>query len=179
MGAITGGYAGFDCASTCPGGVRRVWLANYDDIASITFGTGNAISAYVMNPGAVFYEVKLKVNTKQLVQATNISDDGCTQSVTQTFTGIGACPDQSARDFIVEVAQQSCCGIVVILELNNGQVITFGWLEDLTARLGSNTQIDTGANLTDPNQFTLELLCTTTIEGLATAYESGVAGIPI
>lgn len=179
MGSITSGYAGFNCSSTCPGGVRRVWVANEDDIASITYGTGNAISAYVMNATKVFYEIKLKVNTKQLTENIEVSEDGCTQSVTQNFVGVGSCPDQAARDFLVEMAQQSCCGMVVIVELNNGQVKTFGWLEDLHARLGGGTNIDTGANLTDANQFNLELVCTSTIEGLATAYESGVAGIPV
>ena len=179
MGSITKGFDGQDCSKTCPGGIRRLWVANEDDIASITFGANGEVDSYVMETGTNFFEIKLKVNTKQLTEDVQVSDDGCTQSVIQTFEGIGGCWDQDVRDLLLELGKQSCCGIVVIHEENSGETVTWGYLEDLYARLGSGTQTVTGANLTDPNQFTLQIVCTTTLDGLKTTFTPGAAGVPI
>jgi hypothetical protein len=179
MGAITKGFTGADCSKTCPGGIRRLWVANQEDVISITFGAGGEVDSYVMDTGTNFYEIKLKVNTKQLTEDVQVSDDGCTQSVTQTFEGIGSCWNQDVRDLLLEMGKQSCCGIIVIHEENSGETVTWGFLEDLYARLGSGTQTVTGANLTDPNQFTLQIVCTTTLDGLKTTFTPGAAGVPI
>ena len=179
MGQITGGFAGANCAVSCPGGIRRLWVANADDIVSITFAVDGAVDAYVLDTGTQFFEIKLKVNTKQLTENVETGDDGCSPSVTQTFTGVGACWSQEVRTLLIELGKQSCCGIVIIHEENSGEVATWGYLEDLYARLGPGTQTETGANLTDANQFTLELVCTTTSDGLKTTYTPGAAGVPI
>lgn len=179
MGALTGGLAGFDCASVCAGGIKRIWLTNEDDIDSITFGVNGEVTAITMVVGKVFFEVKLKVNTKQLVEQADVTEDGCGVTFTQTFTGIAACYDQDTRTFLLELAKQSCCGLVAIHEENSGFVALWGHIEDLPIRLGGGTNTDTGANLTDPNQVTIELVCTTTAEGLKTEFTPGVAGIPV
>ncbi len=182
MGQITQGLAGFDCSTICAGGVRRVWITNADDVDSYTFGVDNEVTAIVMvvgPPAGVFYELEFKVNTKQFQQAVNMNEDGCGATVTQTLTGIASCYDQSKRTSIIEMAKQSCCGIVVIHQENSGFVGVWGFVEDLYARLGPGTATDTGANLSDPNQVTIELVCTTTLDGLLTEFTPGVAGVPV
>jgi hypothetical protein len=174
--AITQGLT-TSCAKSCAGGVKRIWIANFDDIATITFDGSEQITAITMNGAAVFYEVQLKRNSKSFTEQFNVSDDGCNNSLTQTFTGNGQCRDQDTRQFLVEAAKQSCCGIIVLHEENNGQVVAWGFFDDLNARLGGGTQITTGTNLTDPSQITLELICDTVVDGAATVFTPGVAGI--
>ena len=125
----------------------------------------------------VFYEVELKRNSKSFTEQFNVSEDGCNNSLTQTFTGNGQCRDQDTRNFLIAAAKQSCCCIVVVHEENNGQVVAWGYFDDLNARLGADTQVTTGTNLTDPAQITLELICDTTVDGAATVFTLGVAGI--
>lgn len=165
------------CAKSCAGGVKRLWIANFEDVATITFDGTNQITAITMVGGAVFYEVQLKRNSKSFTEQFNVSEDGCNNSLTQTFTGNGQCRDQDTRNFLIDAAKQSCCGIIVCHEENNGQVVVWGFLEDLNVRLGGGTQITTGTALTDPSQITLELICDTVVDGAAATFTLGVAGI--
>lgn len=179
MGQITAGLAGFDCSTICAGGIKRLWLTNRDDIDTITYGVDGEVTAITMVLTAVFYEVKLKTNTKQLIEQFNVTEDGCGVTITQTFTGIAPCFSQDTRKFLQEVAAQSCCGMAVIHEENSGFVGIWGLIDDLPVRLGGGTQTDTGANLTDPNQVTLELVCNTIANGQKTEFTPGVVGIPV
>jgi hypothetical protein len=174
--AITQGLT-TSCAKSCAGGVKRIWIANFDDVDTITFDGSEQITAITMLATKKFYEVQLKRNSKSFTEQFNVSEDGCNNSLTQTFTGNGQCRDQDTRQFLVEAAKQSCCGIIVCHEENNGQVVVWGFFEDLNARLGGGTQITTGTNLTDPSQITLELICDTIVDGAATVFTLGVAGI--
>ena len=183
MGQITEGLAGFNCENICAGGIKRVWLTNRDDIATITYGGDDEVTAITMAGVAPnvkkFFEIKLKTNTKQLIEQFNVTEDGCGITLTQTFTGIAPCFDQDTRVFMQQVSKQSCCGMAVIHEENSGFVAIWGLIDDLPVRLGAGTQTDTGANLTDPNQVTLELVCQTIVDGQKTEFVPGVVGIPI
>ena len=182
MGQITGGLAGFNCENICAGGIKRVWLTNRDDIATITYGLTGEVTAITMvvgPPVGKFFEVKLKTNTKQLIEQFNVTEDGCGITLTQTFTGIAPCFEQETRVFLQQVAKQSCCGMAVIHEENSGFVGIWGLIDDLPVRLGGGTQTDTGANLTDPNQVTLELVCQTIVDGQKTEFTPGVVAIPV
>lgn len=174
--AITGGLL-TSCAKSCAGGVKRLWIANFDDVDTLTTDGTGQITAITMVATKVFYEIELKRNSKSFTEQFNVSDDGCNNSLTQTFTGNGQCRDQDTRNFLIEVSKQSCCGIIVCHEENNGQVVVWGFLDDLNARLGGGTQVSTGTNLTDPSQITLELVCDTVVDGAATVFTLGVAGI--
>lgn len=174
--AITSGLT-TSCAKSCAGGVKRIWVANFDDVASYTTDVDNQITAITMEIGKVFYEVELKRNSKAFTEQFNVSEDGCNNSLTQNLVGNGQCRDQDTRNFLLELSKQSCCGIMVVHEENNGQVVVWGFLDDLNVRLGGGTQITTGTNLTDPSQITLELVCDTTVDGAATVFTLGVAGI--
>lgn len=174
--AITSGLT-TSCAKSCAGGVKRIWIANFDDIASITQDGSGQITAITMVALKTFYEVELKRNSKAFTEQFNVSEDGCNNSLTQTLVGNGQCRDQDTRNFLIEVSKQSCCGIIVVHEENNGQVVVWGFQDDLNARLGGGTQITTGTNLTDASQITLELICDTTVDGAATVFTLGVAGI--
>lgn len=165
------------CGKSCAGGVKRIWIANADDVASYTTNANGEITAITMVASKVFYEVQLKRNSKSFTEQFNVSEDGCNNSLTQTFTGNGQCRDQDTRNFLIEASQQSCCGIFVAHEENNGQVVVWGFLDDLNARLGGGTQITTGTALTDPSQITFELVCDTITDGAATVFTGGAAGI--
>lgn len=174
--AITSGLT-TSCAKSCAGGVKRIWIANFDDVDTITTDGQGQITAITMVATKVFYEVELKRNSKAFTEQFNVSEDGCNNSLTQTLVGNGQCRDQDTRNFLIEVSKQSCCGIIVCHEENNGQVVVWGFLDDLNVRLGGGTQITTGTNLTDASQITLELICDTTVDGAATVFTLGVTGI--
>lgn len=178
MGAITGGQS-INCNKSCPGGVRKLWLANKDDIDEITYDTDGSVLTIVMVATKVFYEVQFKKNTKLFEETAVIGADGCNVGWNQAFTGIGQCRDQETRNFLIELANQSCCGIVVIHEEQSGAVQLWGHLDENHASLGDGTVISTGTAITDPNQVTINLVCTTVNEGLSTAFGPGVAGIPV
>jgi hypothetical protein len=175
--AITSGLT-TSCAKSCAGGVKRIWIANFDDVASVTIDPlDGSITAITMVATKKFYEVQLKRNSKAFTEQFNVSEDGCNNSLTQTLVGNGQCRDQDTRNFLIEVSKQSCCGIIAVHEENNGEVVVWGFLDDLNVRLGGGTQITTGTNLTDASQITLELVCDTIIDGAATEFTLGVAGI--
>lgn len=174
--AITAGLPK-SCTKSCPGGVRRVWVANVEDIASFTFDGDNAITAITMVATKKFYELEFKRNTKSFVETPNVSEDGCNSSITQVLQGIAQCRDQDTRNWLLSAIKQSCCGMVIAIEENNGFVAIAGFLSELNFRIGSGTEINSGTNLTDPSQFTLNLICDTTPDGLATEFTLGVAGI--
>jgi hypothetical protein len=166
-----------NCSKNCAGGTKRIWIANFDDVASYTTDGTNQITAITMVATKKFYEVELKKNSKSFTEQFNVSEDGCNSSLTQTFTGNGQCRDQTTRNFLISASKQSCCGIIVVHEENNGQVVVWGFLDELNARLGPGTQITTGASLTDPAQITFELICDTIVDGAAAAFTLGVSGI--
>jgi hypothetical protein len=166
-----------NCSTLCGGGVKRLWIANYDDIASFTFGTDNEVTTITMVATKKFYEVELKRQSKIFTETTNVSEGGCGYSLAQNFTGIGQCRDQDARNWLLSVAKQSCCGIVAVHEEANGFVGVWGYIKDQSIYLGGGTVISTGTTLADPSQITLELLCDTTMDGLATELTGGVAAI--
>lgn len=166
-----------NCSTLCGGGVKRLWVANFDDIASFTFDVANAITAITMVATKKFYEVELKRQSKIFNETVNVSEGGCGYSVAQSFVGNGQCRDQDARNWLISVARQSCCGIVAVHEEANGFVGVWGYIEDQSVYLGGGTIITTGTALADPSQITLELLCDTTMDGLAAEFTLGVAGI--
>lgn len=164
------------CSKVCAGGVKRLWIANYQDIASFTFDVNNRITAITMVASKVFYEIELNRQTKVFTE-TPATTNGCNYSLTQNFTGIGQCRDQDMRNWLIEVAGQSCCGIVAVIEEANGFVGVWGFIKDQSIYLGGGTVITTGTTLQDAAQVTLELLCDTTMDGLLTELAGGVATI--
>ena len=54
--AITAGLT-TSCNKSCAGGVKRLWIANFDDIATITFDGTDQITGITMVATKVFYEV--------------------------------------------------------------------------------------------------------------------------
>lgn len=55
MAGITRGHNVICCDRNRRGGIKKIWLANTDDIASWTVGSAHDYSAVTMNGAAVFY----------------------------------------------------------------------------------------------------------------------------
>ena len=66
--ALTQGYT-LDCKDNV-GGLKTVWFASVDDIASYTSASG-AISVITMEGGAVFYKYELVKETSNFAEAIN------------------------------------------------------------------------------------------------------------
>lgn len=173
MGQITQGLAAYNCANPCVGGVKKIWLANIDDIDTVTTGVGGVVTAVTMQAGKYFWPYEFKRNTKAFTETTTIGEDGCTITIDQTLVGIAACYSAPAREVLQELAKQSCCGVVVIHEENTGEQWIWGLEDELNARLAS-AERSSGTALTDPNQVTINIACQTTIDGMAKSFTGTV-----
>jgi len=114
------------CAKSCSGGVARAWVANVQDIASFTFDSDDQITAITMVATKVFYAMDFKRGTKGLIETPTVGDDGCIASVQQVFQGSAQCRDQDSRNWLISAIKQSCCGLVLAIEEENGFVSISG-----------------------------------------------------
>jgi hypothetical protein len=165
------------CAKSCSGGVARAWVANVQDIASFTFDSDDQITAITMVATKVFYEMQFKRGTKGLIETPTVGDDGCIASVQQIFQGSAQCRDQDSRNWLISAIKQSCCGLVLAIEEENGFVSISGFLPEKNYRIGGTTEINSGAALTDGSQMQVGFVCDTVVDGLATNFTGGAAGI--
>ena len=163
-----------NCNKSCTGGLKKTYLANSDDVTSLTFGPDGQVTGIVMAGLAVFYEVQFKNQTGNFQQAVATDDTGCSTGVTQTLQILLQCYDQDIRTFLLELINQSCCGLVGINEHNSGFIGIWGFVDGLHIRNGSGTLVDSGTAITDPAQVTLQLLCTTTPAGLETEFATTI-----
>ena len=153
-----------NCASnTCAGGAGKLYLANANEVSSVTTSSAGA-SAITMTSTAVnFYEFDFRDFSTNFTETTTQDLDTLAVSVEQNFTGIWNCRNQSDRNIIQDLANQAC-GLVAVHVENTGRYWVWGHVlvggKKLPARLAT-AESDTGTALTDPNQTTLTITCRT------------------
>lgn len=148
---------------TCAGGAGKLYLANANEVSSVTTSSAGA-SAIVMTSTAVnFYEFEFRDFSANFTETTTQDLDTLAVSVEQNFTGIWNCRSQSDRNIIADLSGQSC-GLVAVHVENTGRYWVWGHVtvggKKLPARLAT-AETDSGTALTDPNQTTLTITCRT------------------
>lgn len=138
-----------DCQSSM-GGIRRVLLANFDDVSTVTV-TDGMISAITMAASAKFKEYLFRRNTGSLTSAYQVSDtgnNGVQSDLVMSFSRL----ETSKR---VEVTALAHADAVAIVEDCNGKFWYLGKDEPLSIADGTNAV--TGTARADLNGYNVTL----------------------
>lgn len=138
-----------DCDSNV-GGVKRVYIANKDDVTAITV-TSDAISAITMASGASFKEYYQKRGRASVTSTPQFNDAGEYAGESTVLTLNFPRQDSTKR---LEVAAMSVAELIVVYEDNNGKCWLLGY-DHGVVRTGGDAASGTAA--TDTNQYAIEL----------------------
>ena len=165
MSAITSGWLNQCTDGTCAGGIGKFYVANANQVTSITNNASGATTAITMaSTAAVFYEIEFRDNSGAFTETVTQDPDTLSVAIEQSLTGVINCRDQELRNLIQDMANQAC-GLVCVHVENTGNYWIWG-VEPVggkkrVARLTSAEGLS-GALFTDSNQETLTITCRTT-----------------
>jgi hypothetical protein len=165
MSAITSGWLNQCIDGTCAGGIGKLYIANANEVTSITNNASGATTAITMaSSAAVFYEVEFRDNSGAFTETVTQDPDTLSVAIEQSLVGIINCRDQELRNLIQDMAGQAC-GLVCVHVENTS--IYWIWGAEVIgskkrpARLTSAEGLSV-ALFTDSNQETLTITCRTT-----------------
>ena len=163
--ALTGGWLNQCTDGTCPGGIGTLYLANANEVSSVTTSATGEVTAITMTTSAaVFYEVEFRDDSGSFTSTVTVDPVTQAKSVEIIGTGIITCRSQNLRDFVEELALQAC-GLVAVWVESTGLYWIAGHVEvgnkKRPFRLTTAEGL-TGTAFTDPNQETITLTCRTT-----------------
>ena len=120
MSAITGGWLNQCTDGTCAGGIGKFYVANANQVTSITNNASGATTAITMaSTAAVFYEIEFRDNSGAFTETVTQDPDTLSVAIEQSLTGIINCRDQELRNLIQDMANQAC-GVVCVHVENMG-----------------------------------------------------------
>jgi hypothetical protein len=132
------------------GGVNKVWITDYDNIATVTKSTDDTITA--ISGTGTFYSFELIRTTSEMTETINASLENGTVFYTQELTMFFAKLEQYKRNIIKTLAQSF--RLAVIFEDNNGSYFLLGEEYGMFVSAGSNV---TGLALGDRQGYNLTL----------------------
>ena len=132
------------------GGIRKVWLANYDNVASLTVSSG-AITAISMSNSEKFKLYEFARNTSSLSSNYAVNAENGTSYVESDLLMVFNRMDTSKRLEIVALAQGN---LVAIVEDNNGNKWYLGKDFPVTINAGDG---QTGTARADRNGYSITL----------------------
>jgi hypothetical protein len=164
-----------------PAGVVRMAAADRADVASVTVGTDNEITAITMVSTKVFWVFDFTAETLF------VTEDGSLQNLSSVFdqkiAGSWQGWSLADRNALNELYSSSACGLVVIAELENGETVIFGINPDYpdvtnkyVVRMESS-KYNSGAALSDAHKNDLVLAARSSSP--MTKFEPGWAGVPL
>jgi len=165
MSSITGGWLNQCTDGTCAGGIGKLYIANANQVSSISTNASAACTAITMTSTAsVFYQVEFRDNSGAFTETVAVDQDTLSVAVDQSLVGVINCRDQELRNLIQDMANQAC-GLVCVHVENTGNYWIWGAEtvggKKRPARL-TNSEGLSGALFTDSNQETLTISCRTT-----------------
>jgi hypothetical protein len=165
MSAITSGWLNQCTDGTCAGGIGKFYVANANQVTSITNNASGATTAITMaSTAAVFYEIEFRDNSGAFTETVTQDPDTLSVAIEQSLVGVINCRDQELRNLINDMAGQAC-GLVCVHVENTGNYWIWGvetiGAKKRVARLTSAEGLS-GALFTDSNQETLTITCRTT-----------------
>jgi len=153
--------AGF--ARTCglqSGGVKRVYLVAVPDIASLTL-VSQTYTAATMEAGKVFKMYEFEPDTCEWKEEVKITNN-CIE-ITKTLDFVLAKMSTAGRAVVSEIALASACGMIAIVEDNNGTKWVLGYTENFLKLRPLQVESiagGTGKKLTDASQYVFTLKST-------------------
>jgi len=137
-----------DCSPSL-GGIKMVYIANYDDVAGTTI-TDDAISAISMSGTAKFHKYNFRRNTASMTSTLNV--DATNGNTVSTDVVLSFLKQETAKR--IEIAALSIGELVVVVEDANGKLWYLGKDLPVTASAGG---AETGTAFTDGNRYTITL----------------------
>jgi hypothetical protein len=134
------------------GGIREVYIANYDDVTEIEVdATTNMIDNITMAASAKFKKYFFKKNTSSLTSTLNVDATAGVNFVQSDLALVFAKQETVKR---MEIAKLSLGELRVIVKDANGKYWFLGYEEFVSATAGT---AETGVNRTDGNRYTITL----------------------
>ena len=138
-----------DCEANT-GGVKNVYIANYDDVEGLTFTSG-VVTAITMATGKKFKRYHFKRGQASVVQTSQYNEAGDYAGESNVLSINFLRQDATKR---LEMIALSVAELAVIYEDNNG---TFFYLGADRPVLRTGGESGSGAAITDTNRYGLEL----------------------
>ena len=140
-----------DC-QTNVGGVREVYIANYDDVTTVEVDeTSNMIKTITMADTAKFKKYAFKKNTSSMTSTLNV-DPANGINFVQTDLALVFAKQETVKR--MEIAKLSLGELRVIVLDANGKYWFLGMEEFVSATAGT---AETGTNRTDGNKYSITL----------------------
>ena len=139
-----------DCSANM-GGIKRAWIANYEDVAAITETTGK-VSGLTMESGKTFKEFAFRKGSSSFTSTLNVD---AANGVSYVSTEINLVFSKMESQKRVEMAALAVGELAVIVEDMNGTLWYFGKDEAVVASAGDG---QTGVARTDRNGYSITLL---------------------
>lgn len=134
------------------GGIREVFMANYDDVTAIELdATSNMIDTITMDTGKKFKQYFFKKNTSSLTSTLNVDPANGVNFVQSDLVLQFAKQETVKR---MEIAKLSLGELRVIVKDANGKYWFLGYEEFVSATAGT---AETGVNRTDGNRYNITL----------------------
>lgn len=165
MSSLSSGRTTACTASLCSGGASTIYLANANEVSSVTTNASGAATAITMTSSAAnFYEFQFRDFSGQFTETVTVDPDTKNVSVEQNFEMVWNCRNMTDRNSIMDMAKNGC-GMVAVHVEHTGVYWIWGHVEvgtkKLPVYLGTN-EGQSGAAITDSNQETITLTCRTT-----------------
>jgi hypothetical protein len=134
------------------GGIREVFIANYDDVTAIEVDeTSHMIDTITMDTDKKFKKYFFKKNTSSLTSTLNVDPTAGVNFVQSDLALVFAKQETTKR---MEIAKLSLGELRVIVKDANGKYWFLGQEEFVSATAGT---AETGVNRTDGNRYTITL----------------------
>jgi hypothetical protein len=139
------------------GGFKKVYVASRDSITSFTKGVDHLYNAVTMASTATidqWHEIQATDFTVALTATNELADSGANFVNTEFTLSV---PKVDKVKSAKLNALKECCKVVVIGITNEDNALVIGWDEALQRTAALRTQVTTnvGADLSDPNNYTL------------------------
>lgn len=141
---------GKSCDSSM-GGINEVYIANFDDITSISYSTDNSeVTGITMNDGAKFKKYWFRKGTGSLTKTLTISENGSNFVQSDLVLQF----DRMETRKRIEMAALSVGDLAVLVKDANGKVWFLGEESPVRASAGDG---QTGTARGDGNRYTITL----------------------
>lgn len=164
-----------------PAGVVRLALTDRANVASVTVGTDNEITAITMVASKIFYLFSFQSETLTFTEDGQISN--LSPVFDQKFLGTWQGWSLADRNALMELYDSSACGLVGIAELENGETVIVGinpnfpTVDDKYVLRMESSKYNSGAKLDDAHKNDLVLAARSSVA--VTSFDPGWAGVPL
>lgn len=139
-----------DCTNSM-GGIKRVYIANYGDVETVTVGADGEISAITMVDSVKFKPYQFRKQTGSMTSTLNVDETTGLNYVSTELSLVFTKQETAKR---LEIAALSIGQLAVIVEDCNGKFTYLGKDDYVSASAGG---AQTGTSKGDQNSYTLTL----------------------